>query len=37
MRIDFNLGAQSRHASVDAAIVDNDLVAPNGIKDLVRA
>jgi len=35
MRVDFNLGAQSRNASVHAAIVDNDLVAPDAIKDLV--
>src|SRR5688572_8581881 len=35
MRVDLNLGAQSRDASIHAAIVDNNFVTPDTIKDLV--
>ena len=35
MRVDFNFGAQSRDTSIDTAIVDHDLISPNGIEDLV--
>ena len=34
-RIDFDFPAQRRHASVHAAVVDHDLVAPHAIEDLI--
>src|SRR6185295_14658685 len=34
-RILLDLGAQRRHASIHAAIVDHDVVAPHRIQDLI--
>src|SRR6266542_4270670 len=35
MRIRFDFGAKRRHASIDSAIIDHDVVSPHGIEKLI--